>query len=293
VDVPTHDRAVLVLVPGDTPAPDRTAAAGSPAAEPPDAILIQHAATVVALQMSQALMALEHRRRAGAELLGQLMDNRIDPHSGGRQLRAARLEPGHCVLVNAACPDDTRLLELHVTLWRHAVPHVVMLRSGVAHALVPDGSAAERAVLDGVGEDGRIGVSGPLGSADRAGEAAREAGWALRIAERNGIARARYGQAVPWSGIPNVDEAQALVERTLRPLLDHDRKHGSELIPTLRTFLAQRRSWQRTARELHLHRQTVLYRIHRIEEIIGRDLSETGDLAEIWLGLQALDLLNP
>ena len=49
--------------------------------------------------------------------------------------------------------------------------------------------------------------------------------------------------------------------------------------------------WNPT-RELHVHPQTVLYRVRRIEEINGRDLTETSDLAELWLGFEALDMLT-
>jgi purine catabolism regulator len=36
-----------------------------------------------------------------------------------------------------------------------------------------------------------------------------------------------------------------------------------------------------------VHRQTLVYRIRRIETLTGRSVSDTGDVAELWLGLQA------
>ncbi|WP_414641072.1 helix-turn-helix domain-containing protein [Actinospica sp.] len=41
----------------------------------------------------------------------------------------------------------------------------------------------------------------------------------------------------------------------------------------MRSFLAYDGSWTRTADALHLHVNTVHYRIRRVEEITGRDLS--------------------
>jgi purine catabolism regulator len=48
----------------------------------------------------------------------------------------------------------------------------------------------------------------------------------------------------------------------------------------------------RTAAVLGVHRQTVVYRIQRIEEITGRKIAETATIAEFWLALRAKDLLT-
>ena len=68
---------------------------------------------------------------------------------------------------------------------------------------------------------------------------------------------------------------------------------STPLLATLDAFLAHQRSWQRTADALQVHRQTVLYRIRKFEEITGRTTSETGDIAELWLALRAQSLLTP
>ena len=52
-------------------------------------------------------------------------------------------------------------------------------------------------------------------------------------------------------------------------------------------FLQENRSWQRAADRLHVHKQTLVYRIKRIETLTGRSLSDTADVAELWLALQA------
>ena len=52
------------------------------------------------------------------------------------------------------------------------------------------------------------------------------------------------------------------------------------------------RSWQRAAPALHIHKQTLGYRIRRIEQITGRGLTRTEDIAEWWIALRAHDLLT-
>jgi len=54
-------------------------------------------------------------------------------------------------------------------------------------------------------------------------------------------------------------------------------------------FLEHNRSWQRSAEILHVHKQTLVYRMRRVEELTGRSLREMSDVVQLWLGLRALD----
>jgi PucR family transcriptional regulator, purine catabolism regulatory protein len=99
-----------------------------------------------------------------------------------------------------------------------------------------------------------------------------------------------YGENSPLFLPRTLTEAEAVVTRVIGPLLDYDRDHGTELVESLRVFLTCNRSWQRAAKELFVHKQTLVYRIRRIEELTRRKLDSTADVAELWLALQALYL---
>jgi PucR family transcriptional regulator, purine catabolism regulatory protein len=277
-EVPTHEHAVLAVI-----------REGGVAL---DGVLIQHAATVVALELSQTHLALEHTRRSGAELTGQLIDGRVDPRAGRRQVLSAGLDPASSVFVSVTCGAEGRLRDLHVALWRSRIPHIVAFRSGVAHAVVPDTDEALAAIAGSLGPTARIGASRAMKSVSRSAEAAREATWSLGTAQRTEEAVVRYGTATSWLGMGGVEDAQALVERWLGPLVEHDAQHRSGLVETLETFLANQRSWQRTAAAMNVHRQTVLYRVHKVEELTGARLSDTADIAQLWLALRSRDLLG-
>lgn len=73
-----------------------------------------------------------------------------------------------------------------------------------------------------------------------------------------------------------------LRERVFAPLADDD--HG-ELAHTLRALLACRLDRTTTSAALHVHRNTLAYRIRRIEEIAGLDLSSPRDLACTYLAV--------
>ena len=75
-------------------------------------------------------------------------------------------------------------------------------------------------------------------------------------------------------------------ERLLGPLLAYDQGHKAELLPTLREFLACSGSWNACAARMYVHVNTVRYRIRRIEELTGRDLSSLGDQVDFFLALR-------
>ncbi|KPI05273.1 transcriptional regulator, PucR family [Actinobacteria bacterium OK074] len=77
-------------------------------------------------------------------------------------------------------------------------------------------------------------------------------------------------------------------DRLLGPLLAYDASRGSQLRRTLASFLETCGSWQRSAEELHVHVNTLRYRVQRIEELTGRDLSSMRDRTDLYLALELL-----
>jgi PucR family transcriptional regulator, purine catabolism regulatory protein len=69
-------------------------------------------------------------------------------------------------------------------------------------------------------------------------------------------------------------ELEAFHESTLGKLLAYDRERGSELVPTLEAFLGTLGAPLATAERLHVHRNTLLYRLTRIEAVAGLDLRD-------------------
>ncbi|MER5964986.1 helix-turn-helix domain-containing protein [Streptomyces sp. NPDC002057] len=80
------------------------------------------------------------------------------------------------------------------------------------------------------------------------------------------------GLATLLAGIPH-DVRTVYRHTVLGPLLPGGRAAHATLLDTLEVFLAHNCSWARTAEALHLHVNTVHYRIQRVEALTGRDLS--------------------
>lgn len=73
------------------------------------------------------------------------------------------------------------------------------------------------------------------------------------------------------------EEAISFVADHLGPLIEHDQRRNSSLLETLRTLADCGWNASRAARTLHLHRQSFLYRLGRIEELTGLCLSDPQD----------------
>ena len=84
-----------------------------------------------------------------------------------------------------------------------------------------------------------------------------------------------------------------MVDRVLGALIAYDAERSSDMVSTLDAYLRCDRSWVKTAKTVGVHRQTVVYRIQRVEEITGRRISDSATIAEFWLALRARDLLSP
>jgi hypothetical protein len=234
----------------------------------------------------------DRRRRLGEELLARLLDRRIDPVVAEPQILETGLDLAASVLaMSRAGPGETGA-GLHRALTRARIPHLMLARDRMLHVVLP-GSAVAPGTVPGLA-DGMpaIGASGLIGGAGRLPEAAQEARWALGAAEAERRGLVRYGDETSLLLPRSAAEAQAVVSRILGPLIAHDARHATAYLTTLRAVLDHDRSWQLAAGALHIHKQTLGYRIRKIEQLTGRGITRTEHLAEWWFALRAHDLLH-
>ncbi|NDZ77328.1 PucR family transcriptional regulator, partial [Streptomyces sp. SID10853] len=87
------------------------------------------------------------------------------------------------------------------------------------------------------------------------------------------------------AGIPT-DVRTAFSANALGPLADGSSSSHRVLLETLESFLDHNCSWTRTAEALHLHVNTVHYRIQRVEALTGRGLSNLDDKLDLHAALK-------
>ncbi|MFF5858590.1 helix-turn-helix domain-containing protein [Streptomyces sp. NPDC012751] len=85
-------------------------------------------------------------------------------------------------------------------------------------------------------------------------------------------------------------ELLRFADRVLAPVLDYDRRRGTRLLHTLRTYLAHGLSTARTAEILFVHPNTVGLRLKRVEELLGVSLTEPDALLQITAALAAIEV---
>jgi purine catabolism regulator len=301
---PGEAGAVAVAVPGDQPTVLVAEPTGS---QLPSLVLLHHIATGGALELAQLAAAQERQRRLGGELLSQLLHRRIDPLAAESQLADLGLDLAGSVLALQRAAPGATCAELDRRLARARVPHLLLNVDQLLYVLLP-ADAVETHLLAGPGRPPQptqqsqqaqpsrptpaVGSSGLIAAAARVPDAAQEASWALGAATAEQRTLVRYGDETTLLMPRSATEAQALVTRILGPLLRHDAEHGTNHVQTLRVMLRRDRSWQQSAAELHIHKQTLGYRIRKIEQLTGRGLARTEDLAEWWFALRAHDLLT-
>ena len=286
LDVDGH-AAVAVPVPAQRPA---ALLASRFTDAVPELSVLQHVSTVAALELERLASERDALSRSGAELLGALLAGTLTTADAQAGLRRAGLS-GDLVLATWSEPSPT--VPLHQDLYARAVPH--LLRAGdrdrLPLALIPDDDRLRRLLVDALGGDGPVGLSATIPSPARMPDAEREARWALHGA-RTDQATARYGEDEPAVWAFALERSEELAEHVLGPLTEYDRNHPTALVRTLAVLLCNNRSPSATAEQLFIHRQTLVYRMRRIEELTGRSLSSTEDVVELWLALRALEVIQ-
>ncbi len=86
------------------------------------------------------------------------------------------------------------------------------------------------------------------------------------------------------------DALSSYCRSVLGPLEEGEGGYGGELVRSLDAFIEHNGHWERAASALYCHRHTLRYRIRRIEQITGRDVSNARDRIEFWLALRGREL---
>ncbi|MEU6885807.1 PucR family transcriptional regulator [Streptomyces viridosporus] len=252
-------------------------------AQPAGLAVVQHIATVAALRLAMVRNERETLRREGAETLAELLREVLDPDATRRRLARHAIE-GETVLLVVRNTTDEALL--HCLEDR---PHLLLTRGDDRYVLGAPELAPAIGELPGVA----AGMSRPFPPGAALKVAEREALWALSKAVESGRPLVRYGDDATGRWLPE-DPAvlSALVEHVLGEVLRYDLAHGSQLLVSVRTWLERDRRTETAAAALHIHPNTLAYRLRRFGALSRRDLSSTGALAEVWLAIQAAGTLG-
>jgi len=278
VPMPGAGHVVLVAHPGRQPVQDLA--------------LLHHLGGLIALELEHHAARRDQLRASGQDLLLGLLDDTIALPAVWPELR----HRGMTGPVVAACwqaagdaPLDHENIHHEVRL--QPCPPLLAYRPPALLAIVPDDAGLLRSLAARLGPRCAVGSSAPLAVSTQVSEAARQARLAAAQALEAGRPYLRYGTDEPDAGLlpRSLEDIRHLVRRVLGPLAEYDRVHDGSLVRSLRTFLANDGGWQRSAEELGVHRQTLVYRLRKAEQLTGLRPTSTRGSAMLWLALQAAD----
>jgi sugar diacid utilization regulator len=195
-------------------------------------------------------------------------------------------------------PGLAYAIEDHLS--RSGGPYLASPGGSEVHVLLPatddlDVRELRKAVVERFdSDDVRVGAGGPTTPAET-GRSLREARYALQVCRLEGWEAAGFEDLGTYRLLLSMTEPDALrafADSLLVPLDVYDRDHGGELQASLRAFLQHNARWETAAAELYVHRHTLRYRMRKVEQLTGRDLTSSFDRMEFWLALRARELLT-
>jgi len=277
-----------------------------------DRLLLQQGVTAVALELLRSRVADATERRLAGELLGALvrgelrgaeLRRRLEPFGLGGRVAALVLRPR---AAGPATPVAAAAAALEAVLRDEAPEALVARHDGLAWALVPDpGDDALFALGARVQEHVRRELGAPVAAgagrgvpAERAREAFHEARCALEAHAMEPGANGRLatfrdlGSAALLLSLQDTDALRLFCASLLGPLEADEGAYGGELVRSLEAFIECNGQWEAAARRIPCHRHTLRYRMRKVEELTGRDLTSARDRIEFWLALRGRELIT-
>jgi purine catabolism regulator len=235
-------------------------------------------------------VAAETDRLARSSLLRDLLDApHIDRELAGR-LRAFGFQPAQPVRVLVARSPANLSHTLHAAVegaLGQGSPSLLVDSSGCEVVAAWHGADIADALRGALPEGGRAGVSSSVVDFFAFAQAVAEARAALAVA-RDGV--------VSYESLGLADALLALLPRgrsehvsdALAPLRDE----RPEVLQTLRSYFEHDLDIMTCARALHLHPNSLRYRLAKIEKALGRSLRSPQTIADVYLALRAYEVLE-
>ena len=146
------------------------------------------------------------------------------------------------------------------------------------------------------------GLGEPRESPEQVIESYREAESALQVGQRLAGTSGLEDRVHVFSalGVPRLlfalsqerpEILRAFKDDVIGPIIAYDAGRGTELLKTLKAYIECDGNVSEVAELIHVHKHTVRYRLRRITELTGLDVTKFEDAAQIYLAVRATELL--
>jgi sugar diacid utilization regulator len=288
----------------------------------PDAAIARMVTTLLALELERSRAPdWESEEVAGvfvSAVLAREVTDRGDIVARGAEL-GADLEQGAGAIVLRAAPRTAqtgewraRMLTLAMRALRSLAPGALATaeESEVATEIAvivpaPDEERLQRAAagLARELEDALAGFHLTIGSSRRVADpvdlyrAGNEARLAVNVGEAEGRPLLAFEDTGAYRLLlpamsEDPDELKRFFAETIEPLSAYDDQYETELVATVEAYLDNDGNVAATAKQLFTHRHTIRYRLERVKELCGHDVSATEGREKLGLGLKAMRVLG-
>jgi purine catabolism regulator len=273
----------------------------APAAASLEREIVRTASRLLSIIAQARVIARAEERGMQAMLLDQLLRDATDPVLGSR-LAAFGLDftaPVHALAVSLPSPagpmvdverlDRCRWSLEQVLLERHA-PYLLAVRDTHVAALVQaaDGEAEGwLAAMEAAGAPGVAGVGRRCASVAEVADSWRDAELAVVRLERAGDPAGTVARFTQFDLADCLlsDRGAERVAPKVSEMLDGLREHP-DMLDALVVYLRTNLNVAASARALHLHPNSLRYRLKRVEEIVGRPLDDVTTVVDLYLALR-------
>ncbi|MFB6813403.1 helix-turn-helix domain-containing protein [Streptomyces sp. NPDC056347] len=267
-----------------------------------DRRLFERASVVTGLLLLLRRTVAETENRVRGELITDLLTD-ADRDPAGLTERGRRLgidlDRPHLLLVAEGGPRErlapaaVRYLfggDVHGVSAEHSGTVVLLIAAGERAPAAGDAARAAAAQLGQLAQAPvTVAATGPARGARELAAAHREAARCLRAMRVLG--RTGQGACVEELGfmgvvLGNAQDVEGFVTATLGPLLEYDAQRGTHLVRTLAAYFGSGGSLVRAKDELHVHVNTVVQRLDRVQVLLGHDWNAPDRALELQLALR-------
>ena len=79
---------------------------------------------------------------------------------------------------------------------------------------------------------------------------------------------------------------------TLGELIEYDKNNDSNILEVLKYYLEYNGSVQKTAEHFYVHRNSINYRLNKVQDILDMDISDLDNCIQLRLAFMVRDMLD-
>lgn len=247
--------------------------------------LLQNLAILFSLYISTRKEHFYEKLLQSGELLDDILNERVTDAYIEKRLTNLQIDLNNNHIVIAQ-PDPN--IDYKKKLFKSNVGNIALAKQDRLILMIEKTKLAKLTQLFPM-----IGVSDTVNKTKRICDALQEAALAYKHASSEFPIQYYTQQNYSKQTLPkSIEDAQRIFELNLGTLYTQDQSKNTRYIHTLKIFLENDRSWEKTSKILHIHKQTLVYRIQKIEDMTQRKLNSTSDIVELWMALKAGEILG-